>query len=155
MKFLGCLVLLASTLAYGQGYDSACYYDSYGVMHCHTRPYEDDSTTATRLLQEMDREQHRKQQLRMQQQQLELQRQQLELMRQQYQRGQEPQQQLQSGILKTTSNDRGQLLCYYVPSNGKKFIVNGAAQDGMWYPAQAGRCGQQLRMANDGRGWIQ
>ncbi len=155
MKFFGCLVLLASTLAYGQGHDSACYYDAYGVMRCHTRPYTDPEAEAGRMLQEMDREKQRNQQLRMQQQQLELQRQQLELMRQQYQRVQEPQQQFQIGILKTTSNDRGQLLCYYVPSNGKKFLVNGAMQDGAWYQAKAGRCGQQLKMSNDGRGWIQ
>lgn len=103
---------------------------------------------ATRYLQQLNAER----QLQIQQQQLELQRQQLEWMRQQ--QGRTPQQQLQSGVLKTTRQDGGKLLCYYVPASGKKFSIQGAPQDGIWYQAQAGRCGQQLKMASDGRGWL-
>lgn len=164
MKFLGCLVLLASTHAFGQGYDTTCSYNGFsGVVECNTRP--DAATQWEQTMRRLEQASPMPDPFAMPDQGgplpipgalpgnlggAEASR----LLQQFPQQRQLPLQQFQIGILKTTRQETGKLLCYYVPARGKKFHVKGASQDGVWYQAPTGRCGQQLRMTSDGRGWF-
>lgn len=174
-------IFLLQSLVFAQGYDTTCNIDAIGQLHCNTQP--DVLRQSEQILREWRREQSERLarpcgptdlygldctpgpieynipspkssvEDTLGSQSLQI----LQLLQQQQLIEQRQQQiPMQHGILSRSYRKNGNLICEYRPANNGKFYYKGAYHDGMMYsfPGSQSKCGQRLKMAADGRGWI-